>query len=77
MRIFYNWKDRLRNALIRSARTMAQTAIGMIGVDMIFDIVNILTFISTILLSGVACLLMNMIEVPEIEKRKDDEDVSD
>ena len=62
-----NWKNWLKAAGVRAARTMAQGALGAIGGSALFGEVNWLVVGSTALLAGVVSILMSIAGLPEVK----------
>ena len=58
---------------IRAVRTVAQTAIGIIGASVVLSDVNWVTVASASVLAGVLSLLTSVAGIPEV---KEDDDVS-
>lgn len=50
---------------IKTIKTMAQTAVGVIGSSALITDVNWQVVASTVALSGVMCVLMNISEIKE------------
>lgn len=65
-----NWKVWLRAALIRAIKTVAQTAIGVIGASALISEVNWLTVLSAALLAGVVSILTSIAGLPEVPKNE-------
>ena len=57
-------------ALIRSVRTMAQTAVAMIPVGVMISEVNWMTVTGTALLAGVVSMLTSVAGLPEVEEKE-------
>lgn len=64
-----NFKLWLKAALVRAAKTMAQTAIATIGTEAMFFSINWLSVLSCLLMSGVLSLLMSVQGLPEVENK--------
>lgn len=60
-------KKWLKKVGIKTTKTMAQTAIGVIGSTAILTEVDWPVVASTVLLSGVVCVLMNISQIEEKE----------
>lgn len=58
-------RNRLKTAALRAVRTMAQTAVAMIGTSAMLDDVNWMMVSSTAVLSGILSLLTNIAGLPE------------
>ena len=50
----------IRYVIIRALRTMAQTAAGVIGTTGLLHEVDVRTLLSTTILAGIICVLMNI-----------------
>lgn len=64
--MFKKW---LKAAGIRAIKTVAQTAIGVIGGAVLFTEVNWAVVGSSALLAGIMSLLMNIAGLPEIKEK--------
>ena len=62
-----NFKKWLKAALIRAARTMAQTTIALIGTSAILSQVEWVTVLSASALSGLLSLLTSVTGLPEVK----------
>ena len=62
-----NWKLWAKAAAIRAIKTMAQTAVAMIGVSAVMQEVNWIAVGSAALLSGVLSILTSVAGLPEVE----------
>lgn len=62
-----NWKQWLKAAGIRAAKTMAQTAVAMLPVAATITEVNWLTVAGTAALAGVTSLLTSLAGLPEVK----------
>ncbi len=60
-------KKWFKAALIRAIKTMAQSAIAMIGTAVVLDEVNWVSVVSASVLAGVLSLLTSTAGLPEIE----------
>lgn len=58
-------KKWLKKVAIKTIKTMAQTAVGVIGSSALITDVNWQVVASTVALSGVMCILMNVSEIKE------------
>ncbi len=65
---FLKW---LKAAGIRAVKTVAQTAIAVIGTSAILDEVNWIAVLSASALSGVLSLLTSVAGLPEVKKVND------
>ena len=67
----YNWKQWLRAALIRMVKTMAQTAVALIGTNAIgVTDVNWVADGSASVLAGIVSLLTSVAGLPEVDDMK-------
>lgn len=57
-----NW---LKTVGLKTIKTMAQTAIGVIGSTALISEVDWAVVGSTVLLSGITCILMNVSQIKE------------
>ncbi|MBR5604825.1 MAG: hypothetical protein IKW70_00145 [Verrucomicrobia bacterium] len=65
-------KNFIRAALIRSARTIAQTAVSMIGVSALLSDVDWMAVLSASVLAGILSILTSIItDLPEAPKGGD------
>lgn len=55
---------------IRAVRTVAQTAVGIIGASVVLSDVNWVTVVSASVLAGVLSLLTSVAGLPEIKEDK-------
>lgn len=55
-------------ALIRAIKTMAQTAVAMIGTTALMSAVDWKTVISTAVLSGILSMLTSLAGLPEVKQ---------
>ena len=62
-----NWKLWLKAAGIRAIKTVAQTAVGVIGASALISEVNWLTVVSAAGLAGVVSLLTSVAGLPELK----------
>lgn len=71
-----DWKKWFKLAGIRALKTVAQTAIAMIGTSVVMADVNWCAVVSASILSGIVSLLMNISGIPEesIEEVQNGED---
>lgn len=63
-----NWKQWLKAAGIRAVKTMAQTAVGVIGVAAVMQDVNWVMVGSSALLAGVLSVLTSVAGLPEVKE---------
>ncbi|HEP1691180.1 TPA: hypothetical protein VIP45_001711, partial [Streptococcus pyogenes] len=52
---------------IKTIKTMAQTAVGLIGSSVLITDINWPTMLSAVLLSGLTCVLMNVSQIKDEE----------
>ena len=62
-----NWKNWLKAAGIRAAKTVAQTAVATIGTGAVFSQVDWRMVVSASLLAGVLSLLTSVAGLPEVD----------
>ena len=67
-----NWKNWLKAAGIRAAKTVAQTAVATIGTAMVFGDVNWIMVVSAATLAGVLSLLTSVAGLPEVKDGEED-----
>ena len=60
-------KKWVEKVAIRTIKTMAQTAIGVIGSSAVLDAVDWTVVLSSVILSGIVCILMNISQINEEE----------
>ncbi len=60
-------------ALIRAIKTMAQTAVAMIGTSVVIDEVNWVMVASASVLAGILSILTSVAGLPEVESGKHEE----
>ena len=63
-------KDWLKASLIRAIRTVAQTAIAMIGTSIVLQDVNWIAVASASALAGVLSILTSLAGLPEVKEDK-------
>lgn len=63
-----NWRLWAKAAAVRAIKTMAQTAVAMIGVSAVMQEVNWIAVGSAALLSGVLSILTSVAGLPEVEE---------
>ena len=63
-----NWKTWIRAAGIRAVKTVAQTAVGVIGAGALITEVNWPTVVSSAALAGVVSLLTSVAGLPEVKE---------
>ncbi len=62
----YAFKSWLKAASIRALKTMAQSAIGMIGASTMIQDVNWIMIVSSVVLAGVLSVLTSIAGLPEV-----------
>jgi hypothetical protein len=63
------FKDFMKAALIRAARTVAQTAVATIGAAAVISEVNWLATVSASVLAGILSILMSIAtDLPEVDE---------
>lgn len=62
-----NWKAWAKAAGIRALKTVAQTAVGVIGANALISEVNWLTVVSAAGLAGIVSLLTSLAGLPEVK----------
>lgn len=60
-----NWKQWSKKAGVRAIKTVAQTAVAMIGVSSVISDVNWVAVLSASVLSGILSLLTSVAGIPE------------
>lgn len=68
MKKITNWKSWTKCAGVRAVKTVAQTAISVIGVSAVLSDVNWVAVASARVLSGVLSLLTSVAGLPEISE---------
>ena len=63
-----NWKKWFKAAGIRAVKTVAQTAVGVIGASAMISDVNWITVVSAAALAGVVSLLTSVAGLPECKE---------
>lgn len=58
-------KEWIRKVGIKTIKTMAQTAVGVIGSSALITEVDWTVVASTVILSGITCILMNIADIKE------------
>lgn len=58
-------KEWLKDVAIRTIKTMAETAIGLIGAQTLITEVNWIEISSAVALSGIVTILINIRSIPE------------
>lgn len=66
-------KTWLRAACIRAVKTVAQSAMAIIGTSALMSEVNWLTALSSSLLAGILSFITSIAGLPEVDKEKDHE----
>ena len=57
----------VKQIIIKTIKTMAQTAVGIVGAGYVLSDIDWATVASASVLSGIVCLLMNISELKESE----------
>jgi hypothetical protein len=68
-----NTKEWFKYAGIRALKTMAQTAIAMIGTSLLMQDVNWMAVGSATLLAGILSMLTSLAGIPEVKEKEKDE----
>ena len=68
MKNMRNWKQWSKKAGVRAIKTVAQTAVAMIGVSSVMSDVNWVAVLSASVLSGILSLLTSVAGIPEEEE---------
>lgn len=63
-------KEWLRASLIRAIRTVAQTAVAMIGTSLVMQDVNWIAVASASALAGVLSILTSLAGLPEVKENE-------
>ena len=63
-----NWKKWFKAAGVRAVKTVAQTAVGVIGASAMISDVNWITVVSAAALAGVVSLLTSVAGLPECKE---------
>lgn len=63
-----NWKNWTKAAGVRAIKTVAQTAIGVIGSAAVVEAVNWQTVVSAAVLAGFVSLLTSLAGLPEVDE---------
>jgi hypothetical protein len=70
----WNWNDWIKRAGIRALKTVAQTAVSVIGVSAVLSDVNWLAVASSAALAGILSLLTSLAGLPELDEGGDHDD---
>lgn len=62
-----NWKSWAKAATIRAVKTIAQTAVGVIGASTVLSCVDWKVVVSSAILAGVVSMLTSIAGLPEVE----------
>lgn len=65
----YDFKQWIKCAGVRAIKTVAQTAVAMIGTATVFSEVNWLMILSGSLLAGLLSVLTSIAGLPELEEK--------
>lgn len=63
----YNWKDWAKAAGRRAVKTMAQTAVGLIGTSVVISDVGWQVVVSASVLAGITSILTSVAGLPELD----------
>ena len=63
-----DWKKWTHAAGVRALKTVAQTAVGVIGSAAVLEAVNWQTVVSAAVLAGLVSLLTSLAGLPEVEE---------
>ncbi len=58
-------KEKIKDIAVRTAKTMAETALATIGTAVFIESVNWVAVLSATALSGVCCILFNISKITE------------
>lgn len=64
----YDWKVWVKAAGVRAVKTMAQTAVAMMGTSVVMADVSWPMVVSASLLAGIASMLTSVAGLPELEE---------
>ncbi len=64
----YDFKQWLKAAGVRAVKTMAQTAVGLIGTALVISDVNWVVVVSGSVLAGVTSMLTSTAGLPELDE---------
>lgn len=67
----YDFRKWLKCAGVRAVKTMAQTAVGLIGTSLVISDVSWPVVVSASALAGVTSLLTSVAGLPELDEVKD------
>lgn len=62
-----NWKQWTKAAAVRAIKTVAQTAVGVIGASTVVSSVDWKVVVSSAVLAGVVSILTSVAGLPEVE----------
>lgn len=68
-----NWKAWLKAAAVRAVKTVAQTAVAIIGTSIVIQSVDWMLVASASVLSGVVSMLTSIAGLPEVKEDAGDE----
>jgi len=66
----YDVKEWLKAAGVRAIKTMAQTAVGLIGTSLVMSDVSWQVVASASLLAGITSMLMSVAGLPELDQQE-------
>lgn len=75
LKISVSTKDWIKASSVRAIKTVAQTAIGVIGSSTIISAVDWKVVISASVLAGILSILTSVAGIPEVEEAKSEEDI--
>ncbi|WP_295219581.1 holin [Ruminococcus sp.] len=67
-----NWKTWAKAAAVRAVKTVAQTAVAMIGTTALISEVDWLAVVSAAVLAGVLSVLTSVAGLPEVKTNEED-----
>lgn len=65
----YNWKNWTKAAGMRAVKTMAQTAVGLIGTSVVITDVSWQVVVSASVLAGITSMLTSVAGLPELDSQ--------
>ena len=63
----YDWKSWIKAAGMRAIKTMAQTAVGLIGTSVVITDVSWQVVVSASILAGITSMLTSVAGLPELD----------
>lgn len=73
----YDFKEWAKAAGVRAVKTMAQSAVGMIGAATVLQDVNWMMIISGSVLAGVISVLTSIAGLPELTEKTEDAETTE